>query len=455
MPSIVLTNWMLTGRSGMELYIRDLALGLKKRGWEPTIFSLKTGPLAEELREEGVAVVTRVEDLPPDAALIHGHHSFMTVMALLACRKARSLFVSHASLFWQEEPPAFPRILAYVGVDDLCRERVARDLQCPVDVVRFIGNSVDLVRFTPRSPLPASPKRALLFSNYAAEHTFLPVVREACQQAGLELDVIGSGVLHQVPDPERVLKEYDIVFAKARCAMEALATGCATVLCGPEGVGTLVTRDNFDRLRRDNFGRRCLSLSMTAENLLAGIRQYDAADGDAVGRHARKELDLDHVIDQWVALYKDLLAMPCPMDEATEFAAAAKMFEKLSPPLFSTFELESARDYLQHEVGKLTQAKAQLEMKLTQAGAVPAGLESSIAELQNQLKCSKEKEQRSREERDRAREKMEKARARDVTSGSVTLKGPLAWLWRHRALRPLAKLLGVRGRSPSENQRGE
>lgn len=455
MPSIVLTNWMLAGRSGMELYIRDLALGVKKRGWEPIIFSLKTGPLAEELREAGVPVVTRVEDLPRDAALIHGHHNFMTVMALLQCRKARGLFVSHASLFWQEEPPAFPRILAYVGVDDLCRERVARDLQCPVDAVRFIGNSVDLVRFTLRSPLPASPKRALLFSNYAAEHTFLPVVREACRQAGLELDVIGSGVLHQVPDPERVLKEYDIVFAKARCAMESLATGCATVLCGPEGVGPLVTRDNFDRLRRDNFGRRCLSLSMTVENLLAGIRQYDAVDGDAVGRHARKELDLAYVLDQWVALYEEVLAMPCPVDEAAEFSAAANMFEKLSPPLFSTFELESVRDYLQHEVGKLTQAKAHLEMKLAKTGAVAPSLDGSIDELQNQLQRSKEKEQRYREERDRAREKMEKTRARDAANGSVTLKGPLAWLWRHRALRPLAKLIGVRGRPPLGNERGE
>ncbi|RBP41220.1 glycosyl transferase family 4 [Roseimicrobium gellanilyticum] len=442
MSSIVLTNWMLGGRSGMELYIRDLALGLKERGWEPTIFSLKTGPLAEELREAGVPVVTRSEDLPRDAVLIHGHHNFMTVMALLACRKARGLFVCHASLFWQEEAPVFPRVLTYVGVDDLCRERVAGDLQCPLEEVRFIGNSVDLARFTPRPPLPPAPKRALLFSNYAAEHTFLPVVREACRQAGLELDVIGSGVLHQVDDPERVLKEYDIVFAKARCAMESLATGCATVLCGVEGVGPLVTTENFDRLRRDNFGRRCLSLPMTVECLLTGIRQYDAAACEGTGRYARQELNLEHVIGQWIDLYEEVLASPCPAgDVESECRAAAVMIEKLSPPLFRTFELESARDYLQHEMGKLTEAKAGLETELARAVASSTANEHSVAELRGKLKGVQQESQRHRAERDRMREK-----ARDKAAGTVALKGPLAWLWRHRMLRPIARLLGVRGR---------
>lgn len=431
MPTIVLTNWMLSGRSGMETYTRDLALGLKRRGWSPMIFSLHTGPLAVELRAAGVPVLTRVEELPRDVTIIHGHHNFMTVMALLACPAAMGLFVCHTSLFWQEEAPVFPRIMAYAGVDDLCRERVAADLKAPLETVRFIGNSVDMARFAPRGQLPKKPRRALLFSNYAAEHTFLPVVREACWHECIALDVIGSGVLNQVPDPERVLQDYDLVFAKARCAMESLATGCATVLCGMEGIGPLVTMENFARLRRDNFGRRCLSLPMNVENLIASIRQYDAPACDEVACHARFQLDLECTLDQWIALYEEVLTLPCPTNPETEAVAAANMLAKLAPPLFRTFELESARDYLQHGMTQLTASQFDLQNQLAQAGTQAGVQKETIINLRAELKQMQKKCNNPRE----------------AGRNAIALKGPLAWLWHHRTLRPIARALGIRDRT--------
>lgn len=436
MRPIVLTNWMLGGRSGTELYTRDLALGLKRLGWSPSIFSLETGPLADELRSAGVPVFTKVDDLPADIAIVHGHHNFMTVMALLACPAARGLFVCHSSISWQEEAPAFPRVLRYVGVDELCRERVAADLHLPLDSVRFVGNSVDLSRFAARAALPAAPRRALLFSNYAAEHTFLPVVREACQREGLELDVIGSGVLQQVSDPERVLSQYDLVFAKARCAMEAVATGCATVLCGVEGVGPMVNLENFDRLRRDNFGRRCLSLPMTVENLISAMRQYDAMACNQTSRHARTQLDLEGVLHQWCALYEELLEMPLPpRTPAEETKAAAIMLGKLASPLFQTFELESVKAHLQNEVRKLFESQALLQHGWEQSAAEAVRWVEEARRLQAKLK-SRRSEWKSLQ----AAWRLEREQART----SFALTGVLAWLWRHRALRPVAKLLGVR-----------
>ncbi|MEZ0274770.1 MAG: hypothetical protein ACAH88_07680, partial [Roseimicrobium sp.] len=298
-------------------------------------------------------------------------------------------------------------------------------------------------------------RRALLFSNYAAEHTFLPVVREACQQEGIDLEVIGSGVLHQVPDPERVLKDYDLVFAKARCAMESLATGCATVLCGTEGVGPLVTRENFDRLRRDNFGRRCLPLPMTVENLVTGMRQYSAADSGAVTDHARAELDLEHTVDQWCALYEEILTLPCPVDAEAEAMAAAAMLRKLGAPLFRTFELESVKDYLQHEAKGLGERLALLQNeqtvtqeKMQQALAEAGSQHESSAHLRAKLKQTQEEKKRYRDERDVAREK---------AHTGLVVKGALAWMWRHRVLRPIAKLMGVRalpGKSRHDKQSG-
>jgi septation ring formation regulator EzrA len=360
MRTILLTNWLLQGRTGTEMYVRDLALALKRRGHRPMVFTLHRGAPAEELSGRGIPVVDNLEDLPWEVEVVHGHHNFATVLAMLACRRARGLFVCHDAKAWHDKPPSFPRLMAYAGVDDLCRERVATSLGMSLKEVRFIGNSVDLARFQPRGLLPERPRRAVIFSNYASEHTFLPIVREACQREGLELDVIGSGVQQQSSEPERVLGNYDVVFGRARCAMEALATGCATILCGTEGAGPLVTLENFDRLRRDNFGRRCLSAPLSAEHLAAEIRRYDAASGSETARHARSRLDLEETVDQCVALYEELLARPCLVESEAEAWAAAAM---LTPPLAQVFKLVSSSTQLELNARRVTETHDALQQE--------------------------------------------------------------------------------------------
>ncbi|GAB4490411.1 MAG: hypothetical protein OHK006_23230 [Thermodesulfovibrionales bacterium] len=70
----------------------------------------------------------------------------------------------------------------------------------------------------------------LVLSNYAAEDSFLPAVRQACSRAGLSLDVIGLGAGRPVRNPADVLGSYDIVFAIGRSALEAVSVGAAVVV---------------------------------------------------------------------------------------------------------------------------------------------------------------------------------------------------------------------------------
>lgn len=81
------------------------------------------------------------------------------------------------------------------------------------------------------------PKRALIFSNHANERTHLPAVREACARAGIALELMGRGTRTDQANPESLIGEYDLVFAKARCALEALAVGASVVLCDSTGPG--------------------------------------------------------------------------------------------------------------------------------------------------------------------------------------------------------------------------
>src|SRR5262249_12358471 len=161
--------------------------------------------------------------------------------------------------------------------------------------------AVDLERFPQRGPLPSRPQRALVFSNYAAESNYLGTVRAACERAGIVLDVIGSASGRSCPRPGEVLGDYDLVFAKGRCALEAMAVGAAVVLCDVNGCGPLVTAANFDELRRLNFGRRALRNPVHPDVLDGAIASYDPDDALAVCRRVRAEAGLPALVDALLA----------------------------------------------------------------------------------------------------------------------------------------------------------
>jgi len=351
---VLITNMMLLGRSGTETYVRDLALTLRRRGHCPLVYTFRTGRIAEELREAGVPVRVRLSDFdaPPD--VIHGHHNLPTMSALLHFPGIPAVFVCHDGASWTDAPPRFPRIRRYVAIDHRCRERLVGGHAIPEREVRVIYNAVDLDRFKPRGPLPDRPRRALLFSNYANEHTHLPAVREACARTGLSLQVVGSGVNNVCDHPEAILPQFDLVFAVGRCALEALAVGAAVVLCGAEGSGPLVRPPAFTDLRRFNFGHQTLVNPVTADVLVDQIGRYDPSEAAAVSTRVRAEAGLDGMVTDLLATYEEVLAARCGAESGdTESLAAAEYFRSLEPPLFRLFAAEDKILHLEAEVRRL------------------------------------------------------------------------------------------------------
>lgn len=243
---VLFTNITLASRTGTELYVKEAALGLLRRGHAPVVYTPDPGEVAEEIRAAGIPVVSDIDRFAVRPDLIHGHHHQQTMAALLRFPGVPAVFVVHDWAAWHDAPPVFPRILRYVAVDGTNRDRLVVENSVPEEKVRVLHNWVDLERFRPRSPLPERPRKALVFSNYASRDTHLPAVEEACRRAGLELDVSGSGAGKALAAPETMLGEHDLVFAKARCALEALAVGTAVVLCDYRGLGTLVTSAGLD-----------------------------------------------------------------------------------------------------------------------------------------------------------------------------------------------------------------
>lgn len=336
---ILLTNAALSARGGSELYLRDVAMELLKRGHTPVVYSTLLGEVARELRASTIPVVDNLNLMSVAPDVIHGQHQTETMTALLHFPGVPAIQFCHSWSHWEETPVRFPRIKRYVAVDNTCRDRLIFQHGIPQEYIRVLFNFVDLERFHQRTlPLPPRPKRALLFSNYATEKTHLPAVREACARANIKLDVMGSGMGMANSNPEQTLGEYDLVFAKARCALESLAVGTPVILCDASGLGPMVTVANLAELRPMNFGIRALREPLHSELIVREISRYDPADAAIVTQVLRESAGRESAVDELVQLYEEVIAENdrCGADDViAESRAAAAYVRQLKIDLTS------------------------------------------------------------------------------------------------------------------------
>ncbi|HEY6972499.1 MAG TPA: glycosyltransferase, partial [Candidatus Angelobacter sp.] len=304
---VLITNAYLDVYAGTQVVVKDLALELRRQGHQPMVYSPKVGAVGESLTRSGIQVTDKLNNLAAVPDIIHGQH-YPAIEALLRFPSTPAIYVCHSAMpGYTETLCYFPRILRYVAVDEVCRKRVAAAPGIPPDRIQVSLNAVDLARFQPRIPLPSRPKRALVFSNNAARSSYLPAVRRACRRAGLEVHVAGLLSGNSVPNPENLLPRYDIVFAKARCALEAMAVGNAVVLCDFKGLGPMVSTKNFDGLRPMNFGSSATVNPIRADLIQKQIELYDSQDAAALCRRVRQEAGLEPAVRRWIQLYSDVI----------------------------------------------------------------------------------------------------------------------------------------------------
>ena len=328
---VLLTNYSLVRRGGTELYVRDLALGLLKRGHTPVVYSTELGPVAEEIRHETVPVVDDLSAVSAAPDVIHGHHSRETMTALLRFPGVPAIYVCHDWYSRLDAPPKFPRLLRYVGVDQMTYDKLVYENAVPEERARLLPSFVDLDRFRPRAPLPARPKRALILCNYAEELPHLAAAREACAGVGVTLDAMGALLGKPCEQPEKVLGRYDIVLCKGRTALEAMATGAAVILHVQQSLGPLVTSSELERLLPLNCGIRAMERAPDPEAfaraLLGEIERYDPSDAARVSRAVREACGRDRAADEFISIYEEVISesrergAPDPQQEGAAAAA--------------------------------------------------------------------------------------------------------------------------------------
>ena len=383
---ILITNNTLQHRAGSELYVRDVATSLLSRGHTPISYSTTLGEVAAELRAATIPVIDDLEALatPPD--IIHGQHHLETMTALLRFPEVPAVYFCHGWMPWEETPPRFPRIMRYVAVDHTCRDRLVYENAIPEEQVTVLLNFVDLARFKPRSSLPAHPARALVFSNNAAEETYVGPIKEACRRARIQVDTIGISSGNVVAHPEALVVNYDIVFAKGRAALESLAVGAAVVLCDAAGLGPLVTARELDRLRPLNFGIRALSEPISVDGIERQIALYDSRDAAEVSQRIRATAGRDEAIDRIEALYQDAIKefrSRADSDARSELLASSRYLRSLGPRLKDQTAAASSwvESRLAAKDSRLAAKESELEATNAQIAARESELEAAKAQL--------------------------------------------------------------------------
>jgi hypothetical protein len=385
---VLITNNTLAARAGSELYARDIALSLLRLGHLPVLYSPILGAVAEELEKETIPVVDDLDKLaiPPD--IIHGQHHHETMTAALRFRDRPAIYVCHGWLPWEERPPLFPTIRRYVAVDDLCRERLLTTEGVDAAKVTTIYNFADMQRFSERPPLPDRPKSALIFSNYAP--LVHDEIRAACQSVGIErVDLVGGAAGNVTSRPEDLLPQYDVVFAKGRSAIEALACGCAVVVADYSRFAGLVTMKTLDHLRRFNFGVRTLQNVLTRDALRLELEQYSADDAHTVSRTMRADAQLSQAAIRYADLYREVLsgwdaARDAPSAETT-IGYATRYLRWLAPTIKDRHGVEHYARTLANEIPALREIDQRLSASLTSTEQRNSALSRQVVETMSQL----------------------------------------------------------------------
>ena len=307
---ILVTNVRVDTPTGTEVVVRDLAVGLHRRGHQVAVYTPHPGRIAAEIQASGIAVVDSVDLVPFVPDVIHGHHHSPTVEALAKFPDSAAIWVCHDRLQFDDIPPTDVGIGVYVAVDLNCFERLAIEASIPIDRIELVHNAVDLRRYPTRRRQPRAIRRAAVFSNQAQPGGYLDAIVELCQRRDIALDVLGTAVGRPVENPEQVLGHYDVVFAKARCALEAMAAGCAVVLIDAAGMGPLVTMVNVSVLRDWNFGSRCLQSAVSVPQLEHQLDKLDRRDVGSVTDWIRSVADLEHALDRYELLYRRAIDAP-------------------------------------------------------------------------------------------------------------------------------------------------
>lgn len=283
---VLFTQHSLVYRGGSELFVIETARALQRAGHDVAVYAGEIGPVADELRPHGIPVLLDPRLCPWTPDIIHGQHRLHAVKALAAFPRTPAVLHVHGFMPALEKPIIHPRILRYLVISPGSVEFWSQGLGVDRGRFRVLLNSLDLSRFaTVRQP-PERPKTALLYANTGPQAREWAEIDQACAQRGIKLRKAGLSTGRQEKHPERLLPQFDLVFACGRSALEAAASGCGVIPLSGTMADELLSPSNYQRLRGQNMAPSFFSHHPVSKEWIG--RQIDAWDAGEVAAATAK-----------------------------------------------------------------------------------------------------------------------------------------------------------------------
>lgn len=295
--NLLLTNHAISTYTGTELFVRDIAFALQKRGHSLHLFAPRLGSLAAEIQSLGIPVTNQLKNIP-SVDLIHAQHHLPTMAALCAMPNTPATYLCHGFRPWEERIPLHPRIHAYAATSPQLIPWMQNVCQLTQTDITWLPNFIDTHRFSTIRTPSSKPKKALLFSNRSTPGPAFDAIQSACQQHALQLDTCGIHFNHTTLHPEHLLPHYDVVFATGRSALEAMACGCAVICQSDERLGEYVTPENFASLQLRNFSLPLHAPIFKVTDVSAQLRLLNPTRTSQITQLVRQQCNLDTYIDQ-------------------------------------------------------------------------------------------------------------------------------------------------------------
>lgn len=368
---ILVTNQNLNSRGGAQTFVRDLARGLQELGHSVIAYGSDGSNRERLLENDLIPVATDLENLPFKPDIIHGQHHLDAMTAVMSLPGVPAVFHCHGAV-WRDCPPKHPRIHHYMVVSKTARERMTAESNIPESDISVVHNGINLARFREVRMPPARPARALFYnSRHPSEGPTVQAVKAAASACGLNLDFVGHNFGKMTAEPEKLLPQYDLVFASGISALEAMASGCAVIVLGRTSCGEMVLPDNYQRLREANFSIASNSEAPSAEGINAQIRRFSADHVQQVALMLRRDADFKETVKKLVGIYHRAIEMNAARKEdlREETLAGARYLRRIVP-LIAVTDTVINRQWLQPpaqvSIGELDARMTLLEREFRQ-----------------------------------------------------------------------------------------
>jgi hypothetical protein len=302
---IAICNVQMSARTGTEIVTRDFALGLRRRGHDVHVVTGYRGALCDELDAAGIHVELEMSSVPrPD--VFHVNHMPFARPLLERYPDVPALVMCHDSSGTNSAMWPTSQVRAWSGVSQVCCDRAAAEAGISPGDVLLLPNAVDLDRLPPpRSGLPWFPRRWLYVGEKQFGEKLEEKLRRAARRLFASVDVVGPFTSQPriVDNLPAFARDYDLVVASARCAMECAAAGTGVVVGDPRGIAGFLGPAQWDDWQHHNFGFGCLTHQPSSAVFAKAALRWNRGDIAEVAAIARKQRDLSSLLDRLEAIY--------------------------------------------------------------------------------------------------------------------------------------------------------